>query len=421
MSRQVSPDSGRPNGSARIRTACAALALLSFPLLSARASAPAPEIQGGGRFHVYREFPAVRLGGVRRVTVFLPPDYHSAPARRYPVLYLHDGQNVFDAHRAAFGVEWRVDETIDAQVASGKLASVIAVAVDNAGSHRVEEYTPPLPGGGGGRASVYGDFLAFDLKPFIDGAYRTQPGPGTTAVMGSSLGGILSLHVARHHPESFGLAGCMSPSFWWNHRQVLEEWRDAAEKGPARLWIDIGTAEGDDEDGDGVTEPVEDARDARILAWERGYKTGKDLGYLEDPGAEHNEHAWAGRLPHPLVFLFGGPASDAGGSKDKVKITFSVTVPGTTPAGSTIYVTGNVPELGAWSPAAAIALAPDKGGWKGSVLVPRGSALQFKFTRGSWDTVEKDAYGHELPNRKHDATKTKTIKAAVAKWRDEVE
>ncbi len=378
---------------------------------------PTPAVASGGRFHVYEAFPAARLGGPRRVTIFLPPDYATAPQRRYPVLYLHDGQNVFDAHRAAFGVEWRVDETLDGLVAAGKLAPVIAVAVDHAGSGRVDEYTPPLPGGGGGKATVYGDFLALDLKPFVDAHYRTLAGPSTTAVMGSSLGGILSLHVARLRPQVFGRAGCLSPSFWWNDGQILSEWHASSAKGPSMVWIDIGTAEGSDADHDGVNEPVEHARLARDLALARGYVAGKDLGYYEDPGAKHTESAWAGRLSKPLLFLLGSPTPATSGAATAT-LTFSVTVPGNTPPGDTIYLSGNLPELGGWNPA-GVPLTLEKGKWKAKVTVPRAADIQFKFTRGSWETVEKDAHGHEMANRVLNADRSKTVKAAVARWRED--
>ena len=152
----------------------------------------------------------------RVVDVYLPVDYDSDPQARFPVLYMHDGQNLFDPMQAAFGVAWEVDETLDALTAAGHVPACIVVGVHNTAG-RMEDYTPDVdPTYGGGAGDLYADFLAEVLKPVIDAHFRTQPGRETTAVMGSSLGGLISLHIFTRHPDVFGRVGAVSPSLWWN-------------------------------------------------------------------------------------------------------------------------------------------------------------------------------------------------------------
>lgn len=157
-----------------------------------------------------------QLGRHRRVWLYLPADYARQPRRRYPVLYLHDGQNVFDAATAYAG-EWGVDETLNRLRASGQdPTGCIVVAVDNGGRYRGDEYipwaNPRLKIGGQGAAYV--DFLTFTLKPYIDQQYRTRPDAAHTGIAGSSLGGLISVYAALRYPAVFGCVGAFSPAFW---------------------------------------------------------------------------------------------------------------------------------------------------------------------------------------------------------------
>jgi predicted alpha/beta superfamily hydrolase len=159
-------------------------------------------------------FAIPELGRARRVWIYLPPDYASS-GKTYPVLYMHDGQNVFDAATAYAG-EWGVDEALDSLHAAGD-PGVIVVAVDNGGELRMREYSPWVhPQHGGGEGDEYADFLARTLKPWIDRHYRTRPGPESTGIMGSSMGGLISLHAALRHPGVFGRVGVFSPSLWFS-------------------------------------------------------------------------------------------------------------------------------------------------------------------------------------------------------------
>ena len=161
-------------------------------------------------------FPLPQLGRTRRVLVYLPADYARQPRRRYPVLYLRDGQNVFDAATSYSG-EWGVDETLDRLRAAGQdPTGSIVVAVDNDPQHRSDEYIPWRNAEikAGGQGSSYVDFLALTLKPYVDAHYRTQPDAAHTGVAGSSLGGLISVYAALKYPRVFGRVGAFSPAFW---------------------------------------------------------------------------------------------------------------------------------------------------------------------------------------------------------------
>jgi predicted alpha/beta superfamily hydrolase len=237
----------------------------------------------------------------RDVWVYLPPGYAADSARRYPVVYLHDGNNVFNEATSFLGVEWGVDEVAEQGIRAGRLPDFIAVAVANT-PDRTREYTwTPDPKHGGGTATDYARFLIEELKPFIDRTYRTDPRPEATAVVGSSLGGIVSLWLGLEHPEVFRRIGCVSPAAGWADRD-LERLVRAGRGTGLRIWLDIGTAEATPRNG----EPdwwLQDARSLRDALVLRGYVEGRDLHYEEVQGAKHNEVAWAARIGRILAYL----------------------------------------------------------------------------------------------------------------------
>jgi len=252
-----------------------------------------------------------RLGNSRDVWVYLPRSY-GVGSRRYPVIYFHDGQNVFDATTSFAGVEWGADETLEVLARTGAGRESIAVAVANT-RHRIDEYTPVMDVRGGGRASQYVDFLVQQLKPRIDGMFRTLPGREHTAVIGSSLGGLVSLYAGIAAPQVFGLVGALSPVFDWAGYDI--EWRYGnapATDLPLRLWVDMGAAE-DAFPGApaGPSRLVGDLRRFRMAIERRGFELGRNLGYEETAGARHDETAWAERLPRVLRFLLPTAGTDA--------------------------------------------------------------------------------------------------------------
>jgi len=190
-------------------------------------------------------FALPQLRRTRRVWVYLPPDY-AASARRYPVLYLQDGQNVFDQY-TSFAGEWGVDEILDALAASGQdLGGCIVVAVDNGSKHRLDEYSPwrNRRTGRGGEGAQYVDFLVNILKPYIDHHYRTQPAREATGVAGSSMGGLLATYAALRYPALFGRVGVFSPAYWFAGQALLAYVAQQSPRPDTRWYFVCGTQEG---------------------------------------------------------------------------------------------------------------------------------------------------------------------------------
>jgi predicted alpha/beta superfamily hydrolase len=247
----------------------------------------------------HANFHSAVLQNDRTITVFLPPGYDTHAGNRYPVLYMHDGQNLFDPE-AAFkkGEHWRVGETATALIDSGRLPPLIIVGIDNTGAKRLHEYTPTYDRRrGGGGAAAYGEMLVTELKPFIDRTYRTATDAASTGIAGSSLGGLVSLFLALQYPETFTRVAVMSPSVWWDRRVILKNVRDARPKPPLRIWLDIGTREG--------RYHVDNAQLLKVGLTKSGWVEGPDLHYEEVPAGTHSEGAWAARLDRVLAFLFG--------------------------------------------------------------------------------------------------------------------
>lgn len=246
-------------------------------------------IQGGitGTVHTHG---AMEGEGIlpRDVHVWLPPGYGESD-QRYPVLYLHDGQQVFDPSTSSFGVDWQVDEVATDLIAHGALQPLIVVAVNNT-EDRYEEYSDCAKG------AAYRRFLIETLKPFVDRTYRTLPAREHTAVMGSSMGGLASFLLAWYHPETFSAAACLSPAFF--HHDLNKASAGPAPSSPVRLYLDNG--------GVGLERRLQAGCDRMLEILQRNGMTLRgDLVWFQDPAAAHNEAAWAGRVWRPLRFLFG--------------------------------------------------------------------------------------------------------------------
>jgi metallo-beta-lactamase class B len=187
-----------------------------------------------------------QLGGrARRVWLYLPPGYVAARSRRYPVLYLQDGQNVFD-EATSFSGEWGVDETLNQLAASGQhKAECIVVAIDNGGERRLDEYSPWVNAEykKGGEGDQYTDFLARTLKPYIDAHYRTRPGAAHTAVAGSSMGGLIALYAGLKYPRVFGRVGVFSPAIWFAKDSLLAYAQRRPAPRASRFYFVAGPAE----------------------------------------------------------------------------------------------------------------------------------------------------------------------------------
>lgn len=259
-----------------------------------------------GDVRLHHLFHSPQLQNARTIMVYLPPGYDDAPDERYPVLYMHDGNNLFDVRTSATGVEWGVDETAERLVVQGRIKKTIIVGICNT-PQRTKEYAPFKDdnyGGGFGRA--YLEFIAETLKPFIDHTYRTLPEREHTGLAGSSLGGLISLYGLFHFRETFGMAAAVSPALWWAKRAIFADLVGAPTPRPIRLWIDMGTDE-----GDAVGPLVEykkgplDCKRLTGLLLEKGYEPEEDFHYEEIEGGRHHEFDWAARIDRVLTYLIG--------------------------------------------------------------------------------------------------------------------
>jgi len=244
----------------------------------------------------------------RRVWVYLPPGYDDGD-ERYPVLYMLDGQNVFD-ESTSFAGEWNVDETCERMIAAGEMRPIIVVAIANGEILRADEYTPwydpSYKGGGGGAADVHLEAITMVLMPTIDARYRTLSGPENTGFAGSSLGGLIALYVAYEYSDVFGLIGAVSPYLGWKDYEMLK-WAAGWDPATVRVYMDMGTREWGslrDRDHNGVDDAIDDLRAMRRLMLSQGFVEGEDLMVVEDEGARHHESAWSARFPAALGFLF---------------------------------------------------------------------------------------------------------------------
>ncbi|HEY7306950.1 MAG TPA: alpha/beta hydrolase-fold protein [Bryobacteraceae bacterium] len=243
--------------------------------------------------------PSRFLAEPRKFVVYLPPDYHRAK-RRYPVLYLHDGQNLFDSATAFQGNDWGLGVLADELIRRTQIAPLIIVGVYNSGEKRLAEYTHVRDRAGrGGRASGYGRFLVEDLKPLIDKQYRTLPEAANTGLGGSSLGGLVTLYLGLKYTGVFGRLIVMSPSVWWANRAILKRVWGLRRKSDQKIWLDVGTAE--DRNPQPIVDNVMQLRDALMT---KGWQLGKDLAFRCEEGAGHSEKFWGRRMRDALPFLF---------------------------------------------------------------------------------------------------------------------
>ena len=235
------------------------------------------------------EIAAPQLDTVRKVWVYLPEGYKTSE-KYYPVLYMHDAQNLFDA-ATAFSGEWKVDETLD----SIQAPEVIVVGIEHGNDKRIEELTPyPNVKYGGGKADAYLDFLIETLKPHIDATYRTLNNPENTAIMGSSLGGLTSFYAGVKYPEIFKKIGVFSPSFWYSN-EIFDLVRKSDLSKTQKFYFMAGTAEDE--------EMVTDLEKMLGLLEQKGLPQ-ENIKVRIVEGAKHNEASWSREFPRAFQWLF---------------------------------------------------------------------------------------------------------------------
>jgi len=245
------------------------------------------DIVGTARIHT--EFYSKGLSNHRNIIVWLPPGYKKTRniQKKYPVLYMQDGQNIIDPATSFAGKDWRVDETVVRLAKARRMREIIVVGIYNT-KDRLEEYSDSAKG------ELYLNFIVNELKPQIDFNYRTLPQRECTAIMGSSMGGLISFIAGWKYYDVFSMAGCMSSSFYYDNEKVFDIINPLGRpKKKVKFYIDHGK--------DGLI------RGQKIFCrlTELGYVIGKDFDYYYAPNAEHNETAWANRLERPLLFFFG--------------------------------------------------------------------------------------------------------------------
>ena len=263
------------------------------------------DAQSEGRLRFHPRFPSRYLSTRRDIVVYLPPGYEDS-ASPYPVLYLQDGQNLFDPATAFGGRHWRAAETADDLIRRGAIEPLIIAGVYNTGVRRISEYTPTRDRRlrKGGKGDRYAEMLVREVKPFIDHEYRTRKSAFSSGLGGSSLGALVSLQAGLLYPAVFGKLAVLSPSVWWDDRSILPLVRSFQSRRRPRIWLDAGTAEGSN--GAAVIEDLRVLRDTLI---EKGWREGIDLRYREFEGAGHDEEAWAARFHQVLEYLYGFPGS----------------------------------------------------------------------------------------------------------------
>jgi predicted alpha/beta superfamily hydrolase len=274
-----------------------------------------------GRFEtLLPAWSSTTLGNTRPVYAYFPAAYDENTEARFTVLYMHDGQNLWATHpELAFGATWEVDTTIDLAGETGRcpdasacssdgdcggarcdsFGDTIVIGVGNTSS-RIYEYTPTMDPGtpGGGGADTYLDALVSELKPMVDAMLRTRTAREDTALMGSSLGGLVSIHGAVVHPETFGIIGAMSPSTWWDSTEIITEVSTipTLSMRALRVYVDSG-------DSGASMDDVTDTAALAMAYRDAGYVEGTDFHYLVQAGGQHNEAYWAERLPGALAFM----------------------------------------------------------------------------------------------------------------------
>lgn len=244
---------------------------------------------------LHKAFPMPQFKNrTRKILAYLPPDYYES-RRSYPVIYLHDGQNIFD-DATSFAGEWGVDETLN-RLFHEKGTALIVIATENGEEERLNEYTPwKNETYGGGEGDLYLKFIVENLKPFVDNTLRTKQGQEDTGIMGSSLGGLISYYAALTYPKVFGKIGVFSPSFWFSE----DSYACAKEQGKIKnqkMYLLAGTEEG--EDGDVVA----DSKKVAELLTAAGYKK-KNIYQKYVPGGRHNENFWKNEFEEAVLWLF---------------------------------------------------------------------------------------------------------------------
>ncbi len=256
-----------------------------------------------GNIKKHERFRSQILNNERTLIVYLPPGYDEQAERKYPVLYMHDGQNIFDASTSFAGVEWRVDEAAQRLINEGKIEPIIIVGLYN-NADRMQEYNAGDPEG---EPTAYARFVVEEVKPFIEKTYRVDSDSDKTGVAGSSMGGLISLYLVQQYPEVFGRCGIVSPALGIHDRQYLDGLlsADVQWMRGKRFWLDMGTAEAGSSTGNLLLRHTRDLAGLFGKTRQIHPDWGISCEYQEIEGGRHNEWAWSERIESILTCLYG--------------------------------------------------------------------------------------------------------------------
>lgn len=243
-----------------------------------------------GHIEFHHEFYSINLKNERDIIVWLPPSYQSSN-KNFPVIYVHDGQNLFSPHTSYIGYDWQVDEVLTDLIEKGIVEEIIVVGIYN-NKDRLDEYNFCTAKG-----KKYAQFIIRELKPFIDQNYKTKSDMMNTAVMGSSMGGLISFQMAWQYPNIFGKAACLSNSFWASNRKIFETVaNDNRDHSIQKIYLDCGCDE---------KQLIRDNKEMCLLLRKKGFVNKKNLFCNFVKGGKHSEIDWSKRIDIPLKFLFG--------------------------------------------------------------------------------------------------------------------
>lgn len=286
---------------------------------------------------LHSKFPVPQLGRTRRIWAYLPPDYWFS-MRHYPVIYMLDGQNLFD-DESSFSGEWGVDEALNRLFFSpshvnsnGERLACIIIGIDNGGVHRTDEYSPWKNAEyGGGEGNLFLDFITDNLKPYIDEHLRTVPGRKDTGIIGSSMGGLFTLFAALGRPNVFGMAGVFSPSLWFS-AEVWDFIRKPYQGSSVRMLLMAGQQESE--------RMASELLDLYELLLQSGHRA-ENLHYDLYPYGTHSENFWASTFEHAFLWLFG---RDTGHDYGTASNEFFIATLHTELREIEVNIVGNIPQ-----------------------------------------------------------------------------
>lgn len=269
----------------------------STPTEAAKTAPKGPKNTVTGNVKYITGFNMPQFHTNRTIRIYLPKDYDSALDKKYPVLYMQDGQNLFDVATSYSG-EWGIDETLEKFYEEGKNSGVIVVGIDNGGQDRTKELTPwKNEQMGGGQGDKYAKFIVETLKPYIDKNYRTLPDREHTGIAGSSFGGLISFYTGLKYQEVFGMIGVFSTSFWFNLEELNKFIEGLEKKDGIRLYMDAGDKESASEN-----HMVTEAKAVYSALKAKGF-TDEELKLVIDPEGVHHEDSWKVRFPGAFLWL----------------------------------------------------------------------------------------------------------------------